>query len=371
MIELAAVFCNVMFVLENIMKRPRSVIRKSCPNPACKHQGLTHMGNIVLNGFSRLKRSRRRRYRCKTCGRNFCTTTATPYYRIQKSPAVFDEVCVMSVEGISKSSIARIKGLAWNTISAWQEKAAKASFNYQDDMVRDFPVQELQADEIRTFIDRRKTPIYIITCIDVWSRLWISRLLGRRNIKHIRKLFNDVISRVDVMDTPLITSDGFSPYEVAIKGMFGVNCVYGQVVKTRRRNKIVSVDRKLIIGSRDDLEEALEQSEDSETLNTSFVERHNLSIRRGCSYLNRFTPAHARRRDRLDQQTELYRCYYNFIRPQMALKFGRLYKTPAMQEGLVDRPLTFRQIFMSESSFVAIFILSCLRPGTMVKLNAA
>jgi hypothetical protein len=164
---------------------------------------------------------------------------------------------------------------------------------------------------------------------------------------------------------PLITTDGFGPYGPVVKGMFGANCVYGQVIKTRRKNKIVQIERKLIIGDRDGLEEVLEQSEDSKTLNTSFVERHNLSIRRGCSYLNRLTPAHARRTDRLDQQTELYRCYYNFVRPHMALKFGRLYKAPAMQAGLADKPLTFRQIFMSESSFVVILILRCfgLRQG--------
>ena len=53
--------------------------------------------------------------------------------------------------------------------------------------------------------------------------------------------------------------------------MFDPNCVYGQVINTRRKNRIVQIERKLIIGDRDELEEALEQSENSETMNTSFV----------------------------------------------------------------------------------------------------
>jgi len=329
------------------------------------------MNNVVLNGFSRLKHSKRRRYRCKSCGRNFCTTTGTPYYRIHKAHKLFDEVCSMTVEGICKSSISRLKKISWNTVSAWQEKAAEAATQFQDNMIYNVPVQELQADEIRTFIDCRTKAIYLITCLEVWSRLWISRVLGRRNITHIRKLFRDVIYRTDLIDAPLITTDGFGPYGPVVKGTFGPNCVYGQVIKTRRKNRIVRVERKLIIGDHDGLEEALEQSEDSQTLNTSFVERHNLSIRRGCSYLNRFTPAHARRKDRLDQQTELYRCYYNFVRPHMSLKFGRLYKTPAMQAELVGRPLTFRQIFMSESSLVVILIAGCFGLGQGVKSHAA
>jgi hypothetical protein len=55
----------------------------------------------------------------------------------------------------------------------------------------------------------------------------------------------------------------------------------------------------------------------------------------------------------------------------MALKFGRLYKTPAMQAGLADKPLTFRRIFMSESSIVVVLILGCFGLGQGVKSCAA
>ena len=62
-------------------------------------------------------------------------------------------------------------------------------------------------------------------------------------------------------------------------------CIYGQVIKKRRENRVVRVDRRLLLGSAAELEEALFHSEDSSTLNTSFIERHNLSIRQGCAYL--------------------------------------------------------------------------------------
>lgn len=38
-------------------------------------------------------------------------------------------------------------------------------------------------------------------------------------------------------------------------------------------------------------------------------------------------------------------CHYNFIRPHRALKFGREIRTPAMQAGLTDRRLSFRDVF--------------------------
>ena len=82
------------------------------------------------------------------------------------------------------------------------------------------------------------------------------------------------------------------------------------------------------------LEEALRNSEDSSKLNTSFIERLNLTIRKGSAYLSRRTIFHARWKERLEDHLELLRCYYNFIRPHRALKFGGEVRTPAMQAGL-------------------------------------
>ena len=94
-------------------------------------------------------------------------------------------------------------------------------------------------------------------------------------------------------------------------------------------------------------------SEDSEKLNTSFIERLNLTIRQGSAYLCRRTICYARRRERLAAHLELLRCYYNFVRPHGALKFGREVRTPAIQAGLTRRRLTLREIFSSTIVFLA------------------
>jgi hypothetical protein len=44
---------------------------------------------------------------------------------------------------------------------------------------------------------------------------------------------------------------------------------------------------------------------------------------------------------------ELLRCYYNFVRPHRALKFGQDMRTPAMQAGLTGKRLTLREVFCS------------------------
>ncbi len=332
-----------------------SAVRQSCPNTDCQFYGRTKWGNIKKNGVFKLKRGRRQRYCCSACGQTFCSTTATPYHRIQYSRNKFDEVCHLSVEGLSKSAIARVKGLTWNTVARWLERASAAAGRFNDHKLNGYPLQEIQADEIRTFLDRRKSPIWVITLIEVWSRLWPSCVVGRRSYRNIRRLFRETLSRAQLSGPPLITTDGFEPYSWVIQRLFGPACVYGQVIKTRRKNRVVDIARRLLIGTDNSLEEALQNSEDSETLNTSFIERHNLTLRRSCPYLQRRTNAHARETDRLEESLELLRCYYNFIRPHMALKFGRRFKTPAMQAGLTARPLTFRQIFL-DRFFIAILL---------------
>ena len=55
----------------------------------------------------------------------------------------------------------------------------------------------------------------------------------------------------------------------------------------------------------------------------------------------------------LDSIWEIH-SHYNFIRPHMALQFGTIYRTPAMQSGLTSKPLTFRQIFTSMALIVFV-----------------
>ena len=111
------------------------------------------------------------------------------------------------------------------------------------------------------------------------------------------------------------------------------------------------------MGTGSQLREALLNSEDSDTLNTSFTEWLNLTIRRGSSYLNRRTNGFARYNKPLENQLSLLQCYYNFIRPHGALKFGHEFRTPAMQAGLSSRRLSFRDIFTAK---VVLYLLLSL-----------
>jgi len=342
-----------------------------CPNRDCRSSGTTISGSVIRFGFYQTRWGKRRRYRCRTCEKTFCSNTGTPYHRLQHRRDTFDQVASLSVEGLNKSSIARVKRIGWNTVDRWLERAGNCSRRFNDQKTTGFKATELQADEIRTIIEGKQKPTWIFAAIEVWSRLWSSTVVGRRSYENTLALFRDVAKRANQEDIPLITTDGFEFYERVIGQVFGPACVYGQVIKMRRNNRVVKVERRAVIGTEGRFKERLQQSEDSSTLNTSFIERLNLTIRQGSAYLCRRTICHARWKQRLEGHLELLRCHYNFIRPHRALKFGQELRTPAMQAGLTARRLTLREIFCSATVFVAIchFVLLLVCSATSYSVD--
>jgi hypothetical protein len=63
-------------------------------------------------------------------------------------------------------------------------------------------------------------------------------------------------------------------------------------------------------------------------LNTSFIERPNLTIRQGSADIFRRSIGHVRWKERLENQLELLRCYYNFVRPHRTSTFSVPFGTP-------------------------------------------
>ena len=329
----------------------------SCPNRECPLAGKAGFGNIINHGFYKTKWGRRRRYRCGTCGKTFCSNSGTPYHRLQHRRTTFDEVATLSVEGLNKSAIARVKRIAWNTVDRWLQRAADSCRRFNDQKIDGIAVSELQADEIRTFIDDKEKPIWIFAAIEVWSRLWPSTVVGRRSYRSTLTLFRDISSRSNLERVPLIATDGFAFYAKVIRRVLGPACLYGQVIKTRRNDRVIKVERRAVIGAAWRFQQALHDSEDSSKLNTSFIERLNLTIRQSSAYLCRRTICQARCKERLEDHLELLRCYYNFVRPHRALKFGLEIRTPAMQAGLVSRRLSFREIFVAEARRILFVII--------------
>jgi transposase-like protein len=155
----------------------------ACPNKQCLLFRNAGAENIMRHGFYQTTYGKRGRYRCRTCGKTFCSNTATPYHRLQHCRTTFDEVATLSVEGLNKSAIARVKRIAWNTVDRRLQRAADSCRRFNDHKIDRIAISELQADEIRTIIHGKKRPIWIFAAIEVWSRLWPSTVVGRRSYR--------------------------------------------------------------------------------------------------------------------------------------------------------------------------------------------
>ena len=143
------------------------------------------------------------------CNKTFCSISGTPCYRLHDRRSVFDEVVEMSVHGMTISSISQIKKMAWNTIARWLKVASNAAQRFNDQNLKNFVIHELQADEIRTFIQNKRDVIWLYTTMDVWSRLWISTKVGDRKEYHVKAVISDTLQRGKIKHRFLFTTDGF------------------------------------------------------------------------------------------------------------------------------------------------------------------
>ena len=342
----------------------------ACAKRGCDNRGKLGL-NIVGHGSFPTKWGRRWRYRCTVCGGTVSTHTGTAYSGLRLSRRAFDQVASLRVEGVSISATARVTGHARHTIARWLERASTAAKRVNQRMLRDFEIIELPADERCTFIGTKSRATWLCAASEVCSRLWAGSVLGRRSSRNATAVLNDVILRGRVVGFPLIATDGFEYYVGVIARLFGSACVYGQVLKTRRNDRVVRVERRRRIGTAGRLKAALWESEDSETLNTSFVERLNLTIRQGSAYVRRRSPCHARGADQLHGHVDLLRCSYNVIRPHRALKCGRETRTPAMQAGLVNAPMNGSDIFTAPAALYAFHVAVVRVPGAVSSCTLA
>ena len=279
------------------------------------------------------------------CGQTSSSIKGTPYYRLQHRRTTFDTVVTLLVDGVSLSAIARIERLAWNTVARWLARAASVCRRFSDERTTGFVATELQADEIRSFTGGKTRPTWVFAAIEVGSHLWTSTVVGRRSYRNTLALVRDVAARMTFVTGPLIVTDGFEFYGKVIRRVFGPAALYAQVIKTRRHDRAgrpTGGDRRHVAIGRG--AHALGGFVDGEhvvhrTVESDHPARFRLPVT---------TDALACARDRRARRAlQLLRCYYNFVRPHGALKFGRETRTPAMQASLATRRLTLRDIFVS------------------------
>ncbi len=175
----------------------------------------------------------------------------------------------------------------------------------------------------------------------------------------------------------MFTSDGLDLYFGALTAHFGQwvttagrrarqwqvapGLLYGQVRKVYRQRRVVRVWPRLRAGTWAAFRAALAGIGLSGRVTTAFVERVNLTLRRGVASLARRTWATAQAAPSLVAHLEWWRGYYHFVRPHASLRvplveplerggrrMPRRYRqrTPAMAAGLTSRRWTVQDLLL-------------------------
>ena len=125
--------------------------------------------------------------------------------------------------------------------------------------------------------------------------------------------------------------------------------LYAQIDKQREGGRGVEIRRRIVFGSAEVITEILGDKQ----INTSYVERDNLTSRQSNGRLVRKTLSHSKKDYYLQRHLDLEDAVFNFVRPHLALRKalpqpmnGRKWdqRTPAIAAGLTDHVWTLEEL---------------------------
>jgi hypothetical protein len=135
--------------------------------------------------------------------------------------------------------------------------------------------------------------------------------------------------------------------------------LYAQVVKTMKRRRIIEVKHRVVFGTKAAVDQVL--SACGWQINTSFIERLNLSLRQRVAAIRRRSATSCKGEAGLGHQLALFHVYHNFVLPHVSLRqaleepmptngsgSAKQWRpcTPAMAAGLTDHIWSLREVLM-------------------------
>jgi IS1 family transposase/transposase-like protein len=361
-----------------------------CPNRFCRLYGVAWPKSaLVKNGSSRGYKQAL----CRVCGQSVFLRYGTAYFELEAEQLIFETAIRALAEGNSLRATARIVQIDKDTAAAWLDRAAQHCRAVMLCLWQRLPVSECQLDELWSFVHTKEQNLFVakLSCEtygDAWVwvafapiwRLVLAFVVGKRTQASANVLLQRVAHVTDDR-IPFFTSDQLAEYRTALLEVYGQwyqptrngsrgcfpkprrvappDLMYAQVVKQRERGQVVAVTHKVVFGSVEAVQACLEASVASTTINTSFVERDNLTLRQQNRRLTRKTNGFSKEVSWLERHLWLTLAYYHFVLPHASLRTKlaepeptrgtgseRRWRpiTPAMAAGLTDHVWTMTEL---------------------------
>lgn len=322
-----------------------------CPNQHCRYYGVSFPhSRIVRNGSYRGQKQGL----CQACHRSISLRYGTAYFGLESDPAIFETAVRALAEGNSIRATGRIVQVDKDTVCAWLNRAAQQCRLVMLYLWQNLHVTECQLDELWSFVHTKEKNLpfaktYCETYGDAWVwvafapvwRIVLAFVIGKRSQECADLLLKRVLYATDE-HIPFFTSDQLAHYTTALLHTYGVwfqpfrqgqrgrhpkprqiappDLLYAQVVKKREKGRVVAVNTKIVFGNEQAIADQLTASTVSQTINTSFVERDNLTQRQSNRRLTRRTNGFSKEMPWFEKQLWLSLAYYHLVLPHHSLR---------------------------------------------------
>jgi transposase-like protein len=336
--------------------------KEFCPNPDCKARGQVGKGNIVVHS------QKEKRCKCTACKKTFSVTKGTVFYRLRKDPQDVERVIRLLSRGCPTQAVVFAFGWDERTVMSLQKREGKHCEGVHGHLVeKPQDLGQVQCDEIK--VKEQGKSVWMAMAIAVKSRLWLGGVVSEhRDMALIVALLTIVRACASALGSPLyISTDGLAAYVTAIRLVFREpvptgkkgrprlqawpRLLFAQVIKQYNKSRVGEVFRRIVQGTLEEIEQAIQGSQGKGVINTSFIERLNATFRSRLAALVRKGRALARTTETLHYGMYLVGTIYNFCTCHDSLRIPGvigghkwLSRTPAMAAGITDHQWSVHEL---------------------------
>lgn len=328
-----------------------------CSNPDCYDYLVDDESIHALVGYGMHgKYEHIQDLRCQFCRKKFTVRRHTVLYRLKTLSTTVAKVLHLLVVGVDVSAIEEVFGIHEMTLRTWLSRSGMHGEKLHQRFFANLELTHIQLDELWANIKQSEQGLWVWVACDAKHKLIPVLQVGPRAQEMAYSVVHELKSRLKPGCTPIFSSDGLKHYFYALTAHFGkwlrpaegrkpvwtilADFAYAQVLKTQRRYRLVKVVHRHVWGLAADYVTRLKAAGLSGNINTSFVERVNLTIRQCVSKLTRRTWGPAQFPLELTDHLFLWLAYYHFVRSHESLRYKL--DTPVQRKGR-QRPRQYQK----------------------------
>ena len=347
-----------------------------CSNPDCNYYLITDERIHALVGYGlHGKYEEIQDLFCQACHKKFTVRRHTVLYRLKTHSQIIRLALSLLALGVDISALEEAMQIRESTLQTWLARSGEHGRKLHDRFFTALDLVHIQLDELWAKVKQAEQEVWVWVACEAKTKIIPVIQLGERTQDRAHAVVHELKSRLKPGCVPVFSTDGLKHYFYSLTAHFGEwvcpggelksvwlilpTFFYAQVIKRQRRFRLIEVEHRPIWGSPTEYRSLLKAAGLSGNINTSFVERVNLTLRQNVSRLTRRTWSMTQFTSELSEHLYWWLAYYHFSRYHESLRIRleeplqrkgkqrpRQYRkmTPAMAAGLTRQRWTVMQL---------------------------